>query len=79
MGDRTLTPTHPAPAVTGRNDIVVANVQDGPQPMLMERDVPIIARDGEVLYVNAFRPHGERRFPVVISAAIDDQDTINLD
>ena len=47
--------------------------------MLMEREVPIIARDGEVLYVNAFRPHGERRFPVVISAAIDDKDSINLD
>lgn len=49
MGDRTLTPTHPAQAVTGRNDIVVASAQDGPQPMLMERDVPVIARAGELL------------------------------
>ena len=73
------TPTHPAQAVAWRNDNVIANVQDGPQPMLMERDVPVIARDGEVPCVNVFRPHAERRFPVVISAAIDDQDTINLD
>jgi predicted acyl esterase len=47
--------------------------------MLMQRDVPVFARDGEVLCVNVFRPHGERRFPVVISAAIDDKDSINLD
>lgn len=37
----------------------------GNQEMIMEKDVEVIMKDGETLYLNIFRPNKEGRFPVV--------------
>ena len=52
----------------GLNYIVVDSVQYGNQEMIMEKDVEVIMKDGETLYLNIFRPNKEGRFPVVMSA-----------
>lgn len=46
----------------GLNYIVVDSVQYGNQEMIMEKDVEVIMKDGETLYLNIFRPNKEGRF-----------------
>lgn len=36
--------------------------------MIMEKNVPVTMKDGEILYVNIFRPKKDGQFPVVMSA-----------
>ena len=48
-----------------RPDVIVT---PAPASIIAEWDVPITVRDGTVLKVNVFRPAGEERVPVIMSA-----------
>ena len=54
--------THVNDVKSGTNHIVVDSVQYGNQEMIMEKDVKVIMKDGEALYLNIFRPNKEGRF-----------------
>ncbi|MGK0553512.1 CocE/NonD family hydrolase [Macrococcus capreoli] len=68
MGNPKLTVTDKDTLKTGINHIVVDSVQYGYQEMIMEKDVEVTMQDGEILYVNVFRPNKPGKFPVVMSA-----------
>ena len=68
LGNPELTPTHFADAKPGKQTIVINTVHFGYQQMIMEKDVPVKARDGVTLYVNIFRPDAEGKYPVIMSA-----------
>lgn len=68
LGNPNLEVTHVNDVKSGTNHIVVDSVQYGNQEMIMEKDVKVIMKDGEALYLNIFRPNKEGRFPVVMSA-----------
>ncbi|MFW3527615.1 CocE/NonD family hydrolase [Staphylococcus caprae] len=68
LGNPNLEVTHVNEVKSGTNHIVVDSVQYGNQEMIMEKDVKVIMKDGEALYLNIFRPNKEGRFPVVMSA-----------
>jgi hypothetical protein len=61
-------PSHLSDVVSGLNHIVVRTAQYGLQPMIMEKDVEVLVRDGTVLFANVFRPSEPGKYPVVISA-----------
>ena len=44
-------------------------VQPPPDQVRLDRDVPVVVRDGTVLRANVFRPEGDGRYPVLLSAA----------
>src|SRR5208282_4357130 len=46
-------------------------------PMLFEKDVIVRSRAGSRLFVNVFRPLSQRKFPVVLSADIYGNHSIN--
>ncbi|MBA2681486.1 MAG: CocE/NonD family hydrolase, partial [Ktedonobacteraceae bacterium] len=75
LGRDDLKPTHPNDVQPGLNKIVVATVHYGHQEMIMEKDVPVLMRDGITLYVNVFRPDKPGTFPVVMSADAYGKDT----
>ena len=58
----------------GLNYIVVDSVQYGNQEMIMEKDVEIIMKVGDTLYLNFFRPKKEVSFPGVMAADIYGKD-----
>ncbi len=68
LGNPNLEVTHVNDVKSGTNHIVIDSVQYGNQEMIMEKDVKVIMKDGEALYLNIFRPNKEGRFPVVMSA-----------
>lgn len=70
--------SHPDETKPGLNEIVVKSVQYGLQPMLFEKDVIVRSRAGAKLFVNVFRPVSTGRFPVVVSADIYGNHSINM-
>lgn len=68
LGNPKLEVTNVEEVKEGLNHIVVDSVQYGNQEMIMEKDVPVTMKDGEILYVNVFRPNKDDQFPVVMSA-----------
>lgn len=77
-GAAELKPSHPGETQAGLNRIVVKSVQYGPRPMLFEKDVIVRSRAGGRLFVNVFRPVSEGKFPVVLSADIYGNHSINM-
>ncbi len=77
MSEDQLKPTDPGETMPGRNEIVVETVQYGPQPMIMEKDVPVPISDGTELFANVFRPMEEGKYPVVIAGDICGKDSIH--
>lgn len=76
-GAPNLKASHPNETVIGLNNITVKSVQYGLQSMLFEKDVVVRSRGGRRLYVNVFRPASNGRFPVVLSADIYGNNSIN--
>ncbi|PTE69623.1 acyl esterase [Staphylococcus devriesei] len=68
LGNPQLEVTNVEDVKEGVNHIVVDSIQYGNQEMIMEKDVAVPMKDGEVLYVNIFRPNKSGNFPVVMSA-----------
>lgn len=68
LGNPQLEVTHVEDVKDGINQIVVDSIQYGNQEMIMEKNVPVTMKDGEILYVNIFRPKKDGQFPVVMSA-----------
>ena len=71
--------SHPAEARPGLNRLLVKTAHFGLQRMLMEKDVAIPMRDGLVLHANVFRPEGEGRYPVVMSADVYGKDANGME
>jgi uncharacterized protein len=79
MNQPELRPTALSDVRPGLNEIVVKTVHYGLQRMLMEKDVAITMRDGVILYANVFRPAGEGRYPVVLSADVYGKDANGME
>lgn len=72
-----LKASSPADVKPGYNEILVKTVDFGHQKMIMEKDVPVVMRDGVTLYVNVFRPIKPGKYPVVLSACVYGKDSNN--
>ncbi|ANE45260.1 acyl esterase [Paenibacillus swuensis] len=68
LGNSSAVLTNSEDVQPGLNNIVIDTVHYGYQEMIMEKDVPVVMRDGVTLYVNVTRPNKPGTFPVVMSA-----------
>jgi predicted acyl esterase len=71
-------PTLPSEVLTGLNEILVQTMHFGLQPMILEKDVPVVMRDGDTLHVNVFRPRRSGQYPVIISFDIFGKDAYRV-